>query len=126
MHSPQVALEKLFVHVPGVSMELPLFAIVNEKAEHAGFTATSFLEAKPDIPCTITRREIAGQETPGMKGNLPQLTTHERLQGRMRWRAGILLAFACIESLEVTIIVCLLLTGFQCKQVTVSVIPADV
>ncbi len=55
MHSPQIALEKMFVHAPGVSMELPLLAFVEEKADRAGFAATGFLEAEPAIPCTIIR-----------------------------------------------------------------------
>jgi formate dehydrogenase subunit beta len=33
MHAQQVELEKMFGHVPGVSMELPLMAFVEEKAE---------------------------------------------------------------------------------------------
>lgn len=53
MHSQQVALEKMFAHVPGVSMKLPLLAFVEEKADRAGFAATGFLEAEPAIPCTI-------------------------------------------------------------------------
>jgi len=35
MHAQQVELEKMFGHVPGVSMELPLMAFVEEKAERA-------------------------------------------------------------------------------------------
>jgi len=33
MHSQQVELEKMFGHTPGVSMELPLLAYVEEKEE---------------------------------------------------------------------------------------------
>jgi hypothetical protein len=40
--------------------------------------------------------------------------------------AELLLAFERIESLKVTIIVRLLLTGFECKKVAVSVIAADI
>ncbi len=40
MHSQQVELEKMFGHVPGVSMELPLLAYVEEKAERARLAAT--------------------------------------------------------------------------------------
>lgn len=40
--------------------------------------------------------------------------------------AEILLAFERIESLKVTIIVRLLLTGFECEKVAVSVILADI
>jgi len=35
MHAQQVELEKMFGHVPGVSLELPLMAFVEEKAERA-------------------------------------------------------------------------------------------
>ncbi|MGA2698740.1 MAG: 4Fe-4S dicluster domain-containing protein, partial [Methanoregula sp.] len=35
MHAQQVELEKMFGHVPGVSMELPLMAYVEEKQERA-------------------------------------------------------------------------------------------
>ena len=35
MHAQQVELEKMFGHVPGVSMELPLMAYVEEKEERA-------------------------------------------------------------------------------------------
>jgi formate dehydrogenase subunit beta len=35
MHAQQVELEKMFGHVPGVSMDLPLLALVEEKAERA-------------------------------------------------------------------------------------------
>ena len=35
MHAQQVELEKMFGHVPGVSMELPLMAFVEEKSERA-------------------------------------------------------------------------------------------
>jgi formate dehydrogenase subunit beta len=35
MHSQQVELEKMFGHVPGVDMELPLMAYVEEKTERA-------------------------------------------------------------------------------------------
>lgn len=62
----------------------------------------------------------------GITGNLQKLIAWKRLQGRMRWRAEILLAFERIESLKVTIIVRLLLTGFECKKVAVSVIAADI
>jgi formate dehydrogenase subunit beta len=35
MHAQQVELEKMFGHVPGVNMELPLLAMVEEKEERA-------------------------------------------------------------------------------------------
>ena len=35
MHAQQVELEKMFGHIPGVSMELPLMAYVEEKQERA-------------------------------------------------------------------------------------------
>jgi formate dehydrogenase subunit beta len=33
MHSLQVGMEKMFGHVPGVDMELPVLALVEEQAE---------------------------------------------------------------------------------------------
>jgi formate dehydrogenase subunit beta len=35
MHAQQVELEKMFGHVPGVNMELPLLAMVEEKEERS-------------------------------------------------------------------------------------------
>jgi formate dehydrogenase subunit beta len=35
MHSQQVELEKMFGHVPGMDMELPLMAFVEERSERA-------------------------------------------------------------------------------------------
>jgi formate dehydrogenase subunit beta len=40
MHAQQQELEKMFGHVPGVSMELPLLAFVEEKAERARLANT--------------------------------------------------------------------------------------
>jgi len=40
MHAQQTELEKMFGHVPGVSMELPLLALVEEKEERARLSAT--------------------------------------------------------------------------------------
>ena len=40
MHAQQVELEKMFGHVPGVSMELPLMAYVEEKQERARLSNT--------------------------------------------------------------------------------------
>jgi len=40
MHSQQVEIEKMFNHVPGVDMELPLHAFVEEKTERARLEAT--------------------------------------------------------------------------------------
>ena len=40
MHAQQVELEKMFGHVPGVSMELPLLALVEEKEERDRLSAT--------------------------------------------------------------------------------------
>jgi len=40
MHSQQVELEKMFGHVPGVNMDLPLLALVEEKAERARLNNT--------------------------------------------------------------------------------------
>jgi hypothetical protein len=35
MHAQQVELEKMFGHVPGISMELPLLAFAEEKGQNA-------------------------------------------------------------------------------------------
>jgi formate dehydrogenase subunit beta len=35
MHAQQVELEKMFGHIPGINMELPLMAYVEEKEERA-------------------------------------------------------------------------------------------
>lgn len=40
MHAQQVELEKMFGHVPGVSMELPIHAFVEERAERARLSNT--------------------------------------------------------------------------------------
>jgi len=40
MHAQQVELEKMFGHVPGISMELPLLALVEEKEERARLANT--------------------------------------------------------------------------------------
>ena len=40
MHAQQVELEKMFGHVPGQDMELPLHAFVEEKAERARLANT--------------------------------------------------------------------------------------
>ena len=40
MHAQQVELEKMFGHVPGISMELPLLALVEEKEERARLSNT--------------------------------------------------------------------------------------
>ena len=40
MHAQQTELEKMFGHVPGVSMELPLLALVEEKEERSRLSAT--------------------------------------------------------------------------------------
>jgi len=40
MHAQQVELEKMFGHVPGLDMELPLHAFVEEKAERARLANT--------------------------------------------------------------------------------------
>ncbi|OPY35536.1 MAG: Formate dehydrogenase subunit beta [Methanoregula sp. PtaU1.Bin051] len=40
MHAQQVELEKMFGHTPGVNMDLPLLALVEEKAERARLNAT--------------------------------------------------------------------------------------
>ncbi len=40
MHAQQVELEKMFGHVPGVSMELPVLALVDEKTERERLSAT--------------------------------------------------------------------------------------
>jgi len=40
MHAQQVELEKMFGHVPGVSMDLPLLALVEEKEERDRLSAT--------------------------------------------------------------------------------------
>ena len=40
MHAQQVELEKMFGHVPGVNMNLPLLALVEEKEERDRLTAT--------------------------------------------------------------------------------------
>jgi len=40
MHAQQTELEKMFGHVPGVDMELPLLALVEEKDERARLSAT--------------------------------------------------------------------------------------
>jgi formate dehydrogenase subunit beta len=40
MHAQQVELEKMFGHVPGVDMSLPLLALVEEKEERARLTNT--------------------------------------------------------------------------------------
>ena len=40
MHAQQVELEKMFGHVPGVNMELPLLALVEEKEERARLNNT--------------------------------------------------------------------------------------
>jgi formate dehydrogenase (coenzyme F420) beta subunit len=40
MHSQQVELEKMFGHTPGVSMELPLMAMANEREERARLSNT--------------------------------------------------------------------------------------
>jgi formate dehydrogenase subunit beta len=40
MHAQQVELEKMFGHVPGVSMELPLMALADEKEERARLANT--------------------------------------------------------------------------------------
>ena len=40
MHAQQVELEKMFGHVPGVSMELPLMAFVEEREERARLSNT--------------------------------------------------------------------------------------
>jgi len=40
MHAQQVELEKMFGHVPGISMDLPLLALVEEKEERDRLSAT--------------------------------------------------------------------------------------
>jgi formate dehydrogenase subunit beta len=40
MHAQQVELEKMFGHVPGTDMKLPLLALVEEKAERARLSNT--------------------------------------------------------------------------------------
>jgi formate dehydrogenase subunit beta len=40
MHAQQVELEKMFGHVPGVSMELPVLGLVDEKSERERLAAT--------------------------------------------------------------------------------------
>lgn len=40
MHANQVELEKMFGHVPGVDMELPLLALVDANAEQERLEAT--------------------------------------------------------------------------------------
>ncbi|MFA5214331.1 MAG: 4Fe-4S dicluster domain-containing protein, partial [Methanoregula sp.] len=40
MHAQQVELEKMFGHVPGVDMKLPLLALVEEREERDRLTAT--------------------------------------------------------------------------------------
>jgi len=40
MHAQQVELEKMFGHVPGVDMNLPLLALVEEKEERDRLSAT--------------------------------------------------------------------------------------
>jgi formate dehydrogenase subunit beta len=40
MHAQQVELEKMFGHVPGVSMELPILAFAEEKTERARLSNT--------------------------------------------------------------------------------------
>jgi len=38
----------------------------------------------------------------------------------------VVLVIGCIESLKVTIIICLLFTGFECKKGAVGMVPADI
>ena len=40
MHSLQVGMEKMFGHVPGVDLELPVLALVEERAERERLFAT--------------------------------------------------------------------------------------
>jgi formate dehydrogenase subunit beta len=40
MHAQQVELEKMFGHVPGVDMKLPLLALVEEREERDRLSAT--------------------------------------------------------------------------------------
>jgi formate dehydrogenase subunit beta len=40
MHALQVEMEKMFGHTPGVNMELPVLALVEEKSERDRLAAT--------------------------------------------------------------------------------------
>ena len=40
MHAQQVELEKMFGHTPGISMELPVLALADEKEERARLAST--------------------------------------------------------------------------------------
>jgi formate dehydrogenase subunit beta len=40
MHAQQVELEKMFGHVPGIDMQLPLLALVEEREERDRLLAT--------------------------------------------------------------------------------------